>query len=221
MALEISHQLPPAAAAWADRALGHEPCVHPSCELCDAELGPWTELGPGCRLLATTMGAYSYAHEHVDIAHAEIGRFCSIASHVRINPGNHPMDRPTQHHLTYRRQAFGLGDDDAGYFAWRAEHRCRIGHDVWIGHGALIMPGVSVGTGAVVGAGAVVTRDVAPYAVVGGVPARVIRVRFDRAVVAGLQAIAWWDWDHATLAERIDDLASDVDAFVARYGGGA
>jgi phosphonate metabolism protein (transferase hexapeptide repeat family) len=127
------------------------------------------------------------------------------------------MDRVTQHHMTYRRAQYGFGPNDDAFFDWRRAHRCVVGHDVWIGHGALVMPGVTIGIGAVVGAGAVVTKDVAPYTIVGGVPTRVIRLRFSEPIIKQLLAIAWWDWDRATLAARFDELC-DVESFVAQYG---
>jgi phosphonate metabolism protein (transferase hexapeptide repeat family) len=137
---------------------------------------------------------------------------------VRINPGNHPMDRVTQHHMTYRRVEYGFADtDDEAFFEWRRARKCVIGHDVWIGHAAIVMPGVSIGTGAVIGSGAVVTKDVPAYTIAVGVPARPIRKRFSDDVIEALQRIAWWNWDRATLEERFAEL-NDVNAFVAKYG---
>jgi phosphonate metabolism protein (transferase hexapeptide repeat family) len=128
----------------------------------------------------------------VSVIYAEVGKFCSIASRVRINPGNHPMDRVTQHHLTYRRRQYGFNTvNDEAFFDWRRAARCVIGHDVWIGHGATVMPGVQIGTGAVIGAGAVVTKDVAPYNIVVGVPAKPIKQRFASNTIQRLLAIAW------------------------------
>lgn len=194
-----------------------EPTIHPGCEIRDSRIGAWTELMRGTRLIESSFGDYSYTDEDASIIYTDVGRFCSIAARVRINPGNHPMERPTQHHLGYRRRRYGFDDrDDTAFFDWRRAHRCHVGHDVWIGHAAVVMPGVRIGTGAVVGAGAVVTRDVLPYQIVAGVPARPIRMRFDAATVERLLAIAWWDWDRPTLESRFDELL-DLDLMLDRH----
>ncbi|NJM06380.1 acetyltransferase [Candidatus Gracilibacteria bacterium] len=201
------------------KTLSPEPTVHPSAQIVDCVLGAWTEIGPHTWMAETSFGDYSYIADSGQIIYTTIGKFCSIASHVRINPGNHPMQRVTQHHMTYRRKMYGFAEnDDEDFFAWRRAAHCSIGHDVWIGHGATVMPGVSIGSGAVVGAGAVVTKDVAPYTIAVGVPARPLRPRFRQPIAEALLRIAWWDWDRATLAARFADL-NDVEAFVARYAG--
>ncbi len=87
-----------------------------------------------------TVGDYSYCAGYNQIDHAAIGKFCSIASFVRINPGNHPaFDRIAQHHFTYRSSMFGFGEDDEAFFLWRKESFVTIGNDVWIGHAASVM----------------------------------------------------------------------------------
>jgi len=109
-------------------------------------------------------------------------------------------------HFTYRSSAYGLGEDDAGFFQWRRDHHVTLGHDVWIGHDAILLPGVSVGNGAAIGAGAVVSRDVPAFAIVVGVPGRVLRYRFPPEIIAALERIAWWDWAHETLTEGLQDF---------------
>ena len=198
------------------------PSLHPSALVRDARFGPWTAVGARSRITHTTMGAYSYVVEDADIMGTTIGRFCSLAASTRINPGNHPTWRASQHHFLYRAAAYELGEDEAEFFAWRRAHPVTIGHDVWIGHGAIILPGHTVGTGAVVGAGSVVTKDVAPYTIVAGNPARALRPRFPPPVAERLGRLAWWDWPHATLRQRLPDFrALSVEAFLDRYEGRA
>jgi hypothetical protein len=184
----------------------------------DSRLGRYTDIGPGWTVIESTLGDYSYlAGSDGVVIYSEIGKFCSIASHAAVNPGDHPMERVTQHHLTYRRRRYGFAaDDDESFFDRRRRRPCRIGHDVWIGHGAKVMAGVTIGTGAVIGAGAVVTRDVAPYQVVAGVPARPIRPRFTADIAARLLRSAWWEWDRRTLEERFDDFFH-VERFIEKY----
>ena len=199
------------------KKLSEVPTIHTSSRVYQSQIGSWTDIGPNCVLSETVFDDYSYLAGDAQIIYAEIGKFCSIASHVRINPGNHPVDRVTQHHCTYRRVEYGFDTtDDIEFFQWRRDHRCVIGHDVWIGHGAIVMPGVSIGAGAVIGSTAVVTKDVDPYSIVVGVPARPLKKRFPDDVIAALLSIAWWDWDRPTLVARFAELRN-VDAFVRKY----
>ncbi|WP_456277352.1 DapH/DapD/GlmU-related protein [Bacillus sp. AK128] len=199
------------------KQLSESPTIHPSSIVHLSDLGNWTEIGPNTMIQESTFGDYSYTAGDAQIIYAEIGKFCSIASHVRMNPGNHPMWRVTQHHPTYRREQYGLGQDDTEFFQWRKAHKVTIGHDVWIGHGAIIMPGVTVGTGAVIGAGAVVTKDIPPYMIAVGVPARPLRERFPKHYAEKLLKIEWWNWDRETLIERFDTL-NDLERFIELYG---
>lgn len=201
--------------------LGTAPTVDPTAEVTRSVLGRYTEVGPRTRLLEVELGDYSYVVNDSDIAHARIGRFTSIAAMTRINPGNHPMQRASQSHFTYRASAyFDDAQDEPEFFAWRRAHGVTIGHDVWIGHGAIVLPGRAIGDGAVVAAGAVVTKDVAPYAIVAGVPAKPVKERFPAALAARLQALAWWDWDHARLRAALEDFRTlPVAAFLEKHAG--
>lgn len=201
------------------KGLGEAPSIHPTARVRDSALGRFTEVGERTRLAEVTMGDYSYVVNDSDIAIARIGRFCSIASHVRINPGNHPLDRAALSHFTYRASAYGLGGDDPAVFAMRRARPVTFGHDVWVGHGAIILAGVTVGDGAAIGAGAVVTKDVPPFAVVAGNPARLLRFRCGEATRAAMARIAWWDWEHARLGAALEDFRRlDLEGFVARHG---
>jgi phosphonate metabolism protein (transferase hexapeptide repeat family) len=195
------------------------PMIHPTAAVKRSRMGAWTVLGPNTRLVDSDFGDYAYTARDCDIYNADVGKFCNIAAGVRINPTNHPMWRASQHHFTYRSRSHQLdAEDDSEIFAWRRAHRVTIGPDVWIGHGAILMPGITVGVGAVVGAAAVATRDVPAYTIVVGVPARVLRRRFDEKLEAALLRIAWWDWPREKLATALQDFrALSAAGFAAKY----
>ena len=193
------------------------PTVAEDVLLLETELGAYTEVKAHSELEDVRMGDFSYCAGYNQIFAADIGKFCSIAAFVRINPGNHPLyTRAAQHHFTYRRNLFGFGEEDAEFFAARRAKRVSLGHDVWIGHGVTVMPGVTIGNGAAVGSGAVVTHDVEPYAVVAGVPARRLRMRFDPDTIRRLESTRWWDWDYETLKARLSDFLN-IPLFLEKY----
>lgn len=151
----------------------------------------------------STIGAYSYIGNETDVECADIGKFCSIADHCRIGMGGHnlnmlstsPIFTETANGTKSRWVVQDVNSDE--------DKRAILGNDVWIGSHVLINGGVMVGHGAVVGAGAVVVKDVPPYAIVGGVPAKVIRYRFTQEVIEKLLELEWWNYDDTTLKENI------------------
>ena len=201
------------------KKLSTTPRVDPTASLTAATLGAYTEVGARSKLLEVELGDYAYVVNDSDIAYARIGKFTSIAAMTRINPGNHPMQRASQAHFSYRASAYFDGEsDEAEFFAWRRSFQVVIGHDVWIGHGAIVLPGRNIGIGAVIGAGAVVTKDIPAYAIAVGNPARVLRQRFPDAIAARLQHLAWWDWPHERLHAALQDFRRlSVEQFLDRH----
>lgn len=166
--------------------------IDPSVRLREAQIGEQCEILANTVVEYSSLGDFSYLGEHCCVADSVIGKFTAIANHVRLGAPNHPMDRPSQHRFTYCPEYYAANvSRDTSFFEHRREDRVVIGNDVWIGHGVIVLPGVTVGDGAVLAAGAVVSKDVAPYTIVGGVPAKLICSRFPQDIAANLQRIAW------------------------------
>lgn len=138
-----------------------------------------------------------------------IGSFCSIAEGVRFVFGNHPVDLVTTFPLRTVLREKRMKNVDAV-----SRGPITVGNDVWIASDAVILSGVTVGDGAIIGAGSVVTRDVAPYSVTMGVPARHVRYRFNEEQIAGLQKIRWWDWPDEIILANMDVFYDDIDTFI-------
>lgn len=198
-----------------------EPTIHPDCDIVNSDFGAYCEVGKGARILNSTFGDYSYCDRYADIANATIGKFANIAAMSRIGATDHPLHTASCHHFLYRSASYwDDAENDADFFVHRASRRATIGHDTWIGHSAMVKPEVTLGDGAVVAAGALVTKDVAPYMIVAGVPAEPLRERLSPALAERMIAMAWWDWDHARLRESLQDFrALPAEAFLEKYGG--
>ena len=145
----------------------------------------------GCLFYDSSIGRYSYLGYDCEFVNCEVGSFCSIAGSVIVGGAQHPLDWVSTSPVFYD-IAGGTGKHLGNLPAPKTK-RTKIGNDVWIGHRAIIMAGVTIGNGAVVGAGAVVTKDVPPYAIVAGVPANIIRYRFDEETISDLINSQWWN----------------------------
>ncbi|AUC54436.1 chloramphenicol acetyltransferase [Sagittula sp. P11] len=197
------------------------PVVQPDCSITESTFGRYTEVGRGSRIAYSHLGDYSYCDRYADIANATVGKFANIAAFTRIGATDHPLDTAACHHFLYRSDDYwDDAEPDAAFFDHRRSRRAVIGHDTWIGHGAMIKPEVTLGHGAVVASGAVVTKDVAPYTIVAGTPARVLRLRQPEAIADRLIALAWWDWPHDRLRQTLDDFRTlTAEAFLDKYAG--
>lgn len=181
---------------------------HPDCRIhygarIDAlsRLGRYNVVFARAALIDSTIGDHSYVQTGGILFATDVGRYCSIASAAQIGLPAHNVAWASSHPV------FGLSDAPLVRLYrtenhWDEVPRTFIGHDVWLGHGAMVTAGTRVGHGAVIAAGAVVTKDVAPYAIVGGVPARLLRYRFDDETCQRFLRAAWWERDEQWIARH-------------------
>lgn len=198
-----------------------QPTVQDGCTLTDSSFGRYVAIGLGSRVAYSEFGDYSYCDRYADIANTTIGKFSNIASFVRVGATDHPLHTASLHHFMYRSADYwDDAEHDADFFDHRRSRRTVIGHDTWLGHNAQIKPGVVMGNGAVVASGAIVTKDVAPYTIVAGAPAKLLRLRQPKEIADRLIALAWWDWSHEDIRAALDDFrALDAIDFLEKFGG--
>lgn len=171
---------------------------NPSCKFYDGarihetEFDAYNVIYEDVTIAFSKLGKHTYIQKRSTIFNAHIGKFCSIAAGVSIGPGIHKTDFVSTHNAFYLYNTplikkFSKRD------AFSSFSTVKIGHDVWIGERAIILDGLSIGNGSIIAAGAVVTKDVEPYSIVGGVPAKLIRKRFDNKTIEALLNLKWWD----------------------------
>lgn len=148
-----------------------------------------------------SIGRFSSVGRYSKIRLAEIGKYCSISWDTTIGAVEHPLDRISTCALTYKSE-YGVINKDKCY----PQKKTVIGNDVWIGCNVVILSGVHVGNGAVIGSGSVVTKDVAPYSIVAGVPAKELRKRIEPNLILKMQELEWWNWD-------VEDIKNNVELF--------
>lgn len=169
----------------------------------DSRVSKKARIYRGTQIYKSSIGDYSYAAPKSKLIDAKVGKFCSIGHESCIGMGRHTLNKlSTSPIFTEKNNSLGQKwvDKDKSVIPFQT---INVGNDVWIGRNALIMGGVNIGNGAVVGAGAVVTKDIPPYAVVGGVPAKIIRYRFPEDIIKKLEEIQWWNLPEDILKSNI------------------
>ena len=198
--------------------------VHDSAALRGAnELEAPVRIEHGAYLENSSVGAYTLISHRASLVRATVGRYCTIAHEAAIGMAEHPTDWLTTSAVAYS-NVFGLRSHKPGG-AFEKTQPVTLGNDVWVGARAFIRGGVTIGDGAIIGYGAVVTKDVPAFAIVGGVPALVLRYRFDGVTVARLLASKWWDYDlvaakNSGLHISWDNPAAALDEMAAAIGRG-
>jgi acetyltransferase-like isoleucine patch superfamily enzyme len=171
----------------------YSPFVHPK-----RVLGKGVYIGHGTELEEQAqMGRYSYVMNNSEILNAKIGAFCSIGDNVTISASDHPYSSTSTSPDLYKHVLHKK-------FRRSTKEAVLIGNDVWIGNNVVVLSGVNIGDGAVIGAGAVVTKDVPPYAIAVGAPARVIKYRFSDNVIEQFLSDKWWEWSEEDMLEKRD-----------------
>lgn len=158
---------------------------------------------PFVNLYKVKLGNFTYVGGNTNIKNASVGHFTSIASDCRIGLGIHPTNFVSTHPLFYssKHQWSVFPENEIDFDEYKD---IKIGNDVWIGTRVVIIDGIKIGNGAIVAAGAVVTKDVEPYSIVGGIPAKFIKYRFCESKIKELQSIKWWDWNIQKIKKNIN-----------------
>lgn len=180
---------------------------------------PTSQIGTGCNIVNLTLDRYSYIGHDSQICCAKIGAFCSISDHVFIGGGEHPWRWVSTSPIFQDRSHGPRGLEHFSSFELPKHQETIIGNDVWIGHGVTIKQGVTIGNGAVVASGSVVSKDVPPFAIVGGIPAKVIKYRFEEKTISDLLKSEWWNLsknDLIKLSEKIKDPIAFIENINAK-----
>lgn len=179
------------------------PAISIFCRVEYSEVSRKAKIWRFSKLYHSKVGDYSYIGPKARVTYSSIGKFCSIAGETCIGMGSHPLEFVSTSPIFFSPRN-GTGHSWVKENTTFNEYKeVIIGNDVWIGNRAMIMGGVNIGDGAVVAAGAVVTKDVPPYAIVGGIPARIIKYRFDDKIIESLLRTKWWDKDEEWLRSNI------------------
>lgn len=190
------------------------------CDINNVEFEEHANVAHHAQISNATVGKRTSIGRYTKVRDAEIERYCSISWDVTIGAVSHPSNRITSHAFTYRKK-FGISSKDSSLY----QKKTIIGNDVWIGCNSVIISGVKVGDGAIIGAGAVVTKDVQPYSIVAGVPAKVLNSRFEKEIVDRLEQIQWWNleddllikYQHLFSSELNEEVLNELENICNEY----
>jgi acetyltransferase-like isoleucine patch superfamily enzyme len=189
--------------------------ISPLALLKNSRIHNLSAISSGSRVYNCNVDKYTYVGKNTIMCNTNIGKFCSVSYDCIINPGNHPLNMVSTSPVFYSKK--NILKQSFGFRNFEEYKNVTIGNDVWIGARVLIKDGITIGNGAIIGACSVVTKDVEPFTIVAGNPARMIRKRFDDATIKKLEVLEWWNWDDAKLKENatffyhIDDLLKNYD----------
>lgn len=189
----------------------------------NAKIAPNVKIGSYCNIGGVGICEYSYLGDYCNLPQTKIGKFTSIAGHVKLAAGNHPMDYVSTSPYTYSpiKHSFVQEkkfENEFFYTDGSKRYLCEIGNDVWIGTNALLVCGskaLHIGDGAVIAAGAVVTNDVPPYAIVAGCPAKILRYRFSEQIIDRLRQEEWWNKNQQWLYEHVEKF-SEPEKYITK-----
>jgi acetyltransferase-like isoleucine patch superfamily enzyme len=182
-------------------------------QITNSKIGKFVSMNNNVKIINCSIGAYTYFAGDDFFRNCELGAFCSIAPRVQAGIGSHPSHGfVSTHPAFFSKKSSSFQGNFAEDENFEPYKNIQIGNDVWIGRSSILLDGITIGSGAIIGAGAVVTKNVDPYAIVGGVPARLIRKRFTDEQIAFLLELKWWEKDESWLNQH-GKLFNNIDLF--------
>lgn len=198
-----------------DSRLGNHCIIGDFSRVYDSNLSDNTRIDRNNFILNSDIANHSYTGQFTTIMHSTIGKFCSISWGVTIGGGEHDYNKITTHDFLYNTD----NDLNGGIIGYqRFSQAIEIGNDVWIGTNSTICRGVCIGDGAVIGANSVVTKDVPPYAIVAGCPARIVKYRFNKTIIERLLNLRWWNFPDHKIKENFSlFLEDDIEKILCKF----